>query len=359
MMELLYTFLTIFVPIFITFLFFCRNENISIWFIIVISILKVIHLIIISLILSENFYKNNIIWTDNIYQLIHSLPINPIKIISKNDDDFILETFNNLIYTTKRTIVFNKKCLNNFFVKEDDCPITDIILENNQVNSNNNYKEVEINTNLYLYYTKNNKNEKLYFNNDLNLNIYELKNNIFNFSQYNKNEQLKEKEISNVIKNLKYYADFSDWICLSLFLISFVLSIINLRCFNGFHFVSLVVETTLFIFYLIRFFKFIDLKNVFIKYKDFILYQYEYNDSKKYFPNKYFNIDSFAASVQINAIFILILYTPVFEKCLIKNEFLDKYIDRGSYYIFSIIFNVVILITNIIYLVKMFDNSKN
>ena len=151
MMELLYTFLNIFVPIFITFLFFRGNENISIWFIIIIFILKVMHLIIISLILSENFYKNNIIWTDNDYQLIHSLPINPIKIISKNDDDFILETFNNLIYTTKRTIVFNKKCLNNFFVKEDDCPITDIILENNQVNSNNNYKEVEINTNLYLY----------------------------------------------------------------------------------------------------------------------------------------------------------------------------------------------------------------
>ena len=86
---------------------------------------------------------------------------------------------------------------------------------------------------------------------------------------------------------------------------------------------SLVIEIALFILYLTRFIKFIDLKNVFIKYKDFILQQYEYNSSKEYFPNKFFNIDSFAVALQINILLILILYTPMFENCLIKSRYLN------------------------------------
>ena len=55
--------------------------------------------------------------------------------------------------------------------------------------------------------------------------------------------------------------------------------------------------------------------NIFFKH-------YEYNSSKEYFPNKYFNIDSFAVALQINILLILILYPPMFENCLIKSRYL-------------------------------------
>ena len=263
MIELLFTFLTIFIPIIITFMLCRKNEDyINIWFIVVFFILQIFHLVIVSLILSKYFYKNIIIWTDNDYQYIHSLPINPIKTINKTDYGLESEIFNNLKYSTKKTIIFYKRCLDNFYIKEDDCPITDIILEDNKINHPN-YHELEINNGSYLYYSNNDKNEKLYFNNDSN--IYHLNNNnIFIFNEYNEKEKLKEKEkeISNAIKNLKYFADYSDWICLSFFLISFALTFITVCGLSSSHFMSLVVEIALFILYLIRFIKFIDLKNV-------------------------------------------------------------------------------------------------
>lgn len=62
--------------------------------------------------------------------------------------------------------------------------------------------------------------------------------------------------------------------------------------------------------------KFLELKNVFIKYKDFIINQYEYNSTNEFFPNKYFNTDSFSLALQINILLIIIIYSPFFEKCL-------------------------------------------
>ena len=358
MIELLFTFLTIFIPIIITFML-CRGKNedyIYIWFTVVFFILQVFHLVIVSLILSKYYYKNIIIWTDNDYQYIHSLPINPIKTINKTDYGLESEIFNNLKYSTKKTIIFYKRCLDNFYIKEDDCPITDIILEDNKINHPN-YHELEINNDSYLYYSNNDKNEKLYFNNDSN--IYHLNNNnIFIFNEYNEKEKLKEKEISNAIKNLKYFADYSDWLCLSFFLISFALTFINMFGLSRFYFMSLVIEIALFILYLIRFIKFIDLKNVFIKYKDFILQQYEYNSSKEYFPNKFFNIDSFAVALQINILLILILYTPMFENCLIKSRYLNKHFSNNYYFAFSVVFISIVLITNIIYSVNLYNNYK-
>ena len=80
MIELLFTFLTIFIPIIITFMLCRKNEDyINIWFIVVFFILQIFHLVIVSLILSKYFYKNIIIWTDNDYQYIHSLRLYFIK----------------------------------------------------------------------------------------------------------------------------------------------------------------------------------------------------------------------------------------------------------------------------------------
>ena len=110
MIELLFTFLTIFIPIIITFML-CRGKNadyIYIWFTVVFFILQVFHLVIVSLILSKYYYKNIIIWTDNDYQYIHSLPINPIKTINKTDYGLESEIFNNLKYSTKKRLYFIK-----------------------------------------------------------------------------------------------------------------------------------------------------------------------------------------------------------------------------------------------------------
>jgi hypothetical protein len=101
------------------------------------------------------------------------------------------------------------------------------------------------------------------------------------------------------------------------------------------------------------------LKNVFNKNKEFISSQYEYYySSNDYFPHKYFNIDSFSLALQINIILILILYSQIFEGCLIKHKYLNELKDdiEKSYYLYSAIFSSVLLYTTIIYLVKLNDN---
>ena len=298
--ELFLTFIIIFVPIFISFIIICRKDKdiVWIWFLIIFIFFHVFHLIVLSLLLSNNFYKKSIIWKNNDYQYIHSLPINPCKNISINSG-INVESFINLKYTIKKTNVFDKECLNNFFIKEDDCPITEIIFDNNSKNDYSNYKEIKLNNSLDLYYSNDNKNGNLYFynfNNDSNINMnnlfINLSNTIFNFTDYNEKEIIKEKKIIKVIKDLKYYSDYSDLICLSLFFLSTTFLMSNLVLYSNFNqVINIIIQIILLILYIIRYIKFINLKNIFNKNKDFILNQYENNDTSGYFPNKYFNID--------------------------------------------------------------------
>ena len=51
---------------------------------------------------------------------------------------------------------------------------------------------------------------------------------MFNFNEFNKEEKIKEEEVIDAIKELKYYVDYSDYICLSLFFISVLIMIFNL-----------------------------------------------------------------------------------------------------------------------------------
>ena len=218
-----------------------------------------------------------------------------------------------MIYSLNTTIDFSKECFQNFFVKDDsDCPSS------------------------YL------------------LNSYE-----FNLTKYNEDEIIKENEIMRVINNLKYYSDYSDIICLSLFFISITLIIlISVYYSILFFIINMLLEIAIFLLYLFRYIKFIDLKNVFDKYKDFILEQYKYNSSNEYFPHKFFNIDGFSVALIITYIIILILYSPLFEECLIKYEYLNKDMDGKKYILFSHIFCEIVLFTTLIYLVKLRDNHK-
>ena len=190
-MEFLVTFVILFVPIFFSFMLFRTKEGdcVYCYFIFIFIFLHVFHIIVLSILLSENFYKETIIWKNGDYQYIHSLKINPIKNININGvDNIILEDFIDLKYTLKKTNIFNKECLNNFFLKEDNCPITDIVSFTEQRSDYENYTEIKINNNLYLYYTKNFINGNLYTKNDLN-NITNLPNKMFNFNEFNKEEK--------------------------------------------------------------------------------------------------------------------------------------------------------------------------
>ena len=355
-MELLVTFVIIFVPIFLSFMCFRTKEKDYIfgYFIFIFIFLHVFHIIVLSILLSENFYKDTIIWKNGDYQYIHSLYINPVKNININEEnDIISEDFINLKYTLKKTNIFNKECLKGFFIKEDDCPITDIVSYTEQRNDYKNYTEIKINNNLYLYYSKNFINGTLYSKNDLN-NITDLPNNVFNFNEFNKEEKSKEEEVIDAIKDLKYYADYSELICLSLFFVSLFVMIINLIYYsNLYQIINIMIQIILFIFYLIRYIKFIHLKNVFDKYKDFISIQYKNSDSYEYFPEKYFNIDSFALALQINILIIIILYSEIFEGCFIKYDYLRKEINNEIY---SMIFCLTLLYTTMIYLIKLLEN---
>ena len=323
-MELFVTFIVLFVPIFLSFLCFRTKDGDYVfgWFLFIFIFVYVFHLIILSILLSDNFYKNTIIWKNGDYQYIHSLNKNPIKNINISDNnDIILEDFIDLKYTLQKTNIFLKECLNNFFIKEDNCPITDIASFTAQRNEYSSYTEIKINNNLYLYYSKNKINGSLYLKNDLN-NINNIQNNTFDLNKFNEEEKIKEREVKDAIKNLKSFVDYSDYICLSLFFLSLALMIMNIVLYsNLYNIINIIIQIILFIFYLIRYIKFIHLKNIFDKYKDFISIQYENNDSNDYFPNKYFNADSFALALQINILILTILNSEIFEGCLIKEKY--------------------------------------
>ena len=357
-MELFLTFIVIFIPIFLVFMCFRTKDGEYVygWFIFIFIFLHVFHLIIISLLLSKNYYKKSILWINNDYQYIHLLPINPIKGINTTDNEINSEDFINLKYTLEKTNVFYKECLKNFYIKDDNCPITDINLSKVHINPDPSYKEVKINNTLFLYYTNKKINGTLYFDNDLNLN--DLSHNIFDLNKYNEEEKIKEKKVTKAIKNLKYYIDYSDFICLNLIILSLSLTILNFCYQNLFQIINIILQIIIFIFYLFRYIKFIGLKSAFTKYKDFILLQYENSDSYEYFPNKYFNIDSFAIAIQINILIFIILYSKIFEGCFIKDSFLkDKSFDKEKNTISIIIFCSVLTINIIIYLVNMLTNS--
>ena len=358
-MELFLTFIVIFIPIFLVFMCFRTKDGEYVygWFIFIFIFLHVFHLIIISLLLSKNYYKKSILWINNDYQYIHLLPINPIIGINTTYNKINSEDFINLKYTLEKTNVFYKECLKNFYIKDDNCPITDINLSKVHINPDPSYKEVKINNTLFLYYTNKKINGTLFFNNDLNLN--DLSHNIFDLNKFNEEEKTKEKKVTKAIKNLKYYIDYSDFICLSLFFLSIALMIINFWYKDLFQFINIILQIVIFIFYLIRYIKFIDLKKTFTKYKNFILLQYENNDSYEYFPNKYFNIDSFAIALQINILLFIILYSRIFENCFIKDKYLKEDSRNEEHYTICIIICCLVLIIpgNIIYLTNLISNS--
>ena len=321
MLELFFTTLTIFGSFEIIFFIPYISHELRFIFI-------VVQLILCFVLFSNNYYKKHSLWKEQEFQPIHKLPYSPLVNISYRYpdsysiyyDDFIYIK-GSKIYSINQTNDFSKECFQNFFINEfGECPITDIIVEDKQIDSYKDYVEVKVG-NYYLYYSNNKKfGAKLFTEKNLTYNLNgNLLSNFKTEFNYITLEIIKKKELnklSNPLKSLKNYSKFSDFICLTLILFSiyfYWIEPLNDNNFNRIKIANLVLEIITFILYLVRYILFIKVKKFFFENEG--IYNIEENNiselSEKYFPKFYFNIDSFPVAISIN-IFIFYLIHKFF-----------------------------------------------
>lgn len=133
-------------------------------------------------------------------------------------------------------------------------------------------------------------------------------------------------KLSNPIFEFKSYIKFCDLICLILIILSFLFTIIGYcaedKC-NLFEYTNALMQIFLFILYLIRFFKFIEVKKFFFANED--IYK---TDEESYFPHKMFNIDSFPLAFSLNYfVFIFFYYRFQNKKSCYYFDNVDEFID--------------------------------
>ena len=210
--------------------------------------------------------------------------------------------------------------------------LTDIIFEEKPSNIYQNF--IDINNNEYLYYTNQNKLGKLYksFN---YVDFKEKKEDVLSHEEIDKIARKEFNKISNPILDFKYFIQFFDTICPMLIITSLCFSFFEhaddlklgvLRVLN------ILLQLIILIIYIIRFNKFIEVKNFLFDNED--IYK---NDT--YFPHKVFNIDSFPLALSINIFIINTLYIafPNHELCLkVSKNFLS--FERETIIYFYIIF---------------------
>ena len=304
----------------------------------VISII-ISQLIISFILLSNNFYKNHILYKGQKFQIIQQLDFYPIKSLYKtyyengefNDINF--DTIKTNKFSLIKSNRYSKQCLENYFIESNEaCPITDIIFEKNMNDVYQNY--IQIDDSEYLYYTNENKLGKLY----KSFNYSEFKENkkdIFVFDEILRKEYNK---ISNPIIDFKYFITFYDIICLTLIIISLFYSFSSfcnkLNCNEFFNFSNMFIQLIILVIYSIRFFKFIEIKK-------FLLENEDIYERKSYFPNKVFNIDSFPFALSLN-IFIFYLLYIIFPKKINCCEF-DNYQLKFDEYDLSYIIYLYLL----------------
>ena len=158
MLEIFLTTLTIFL-FFLPLFYFCGTFKIMKY------LLFILQLTFCIIFLSDDsYYKKHVLWKEEKQSNYHNLSLYPINsIIPKYDNGTFKEldvkdhTFK---YSCKKIGNFTNECLDDYFVNTEECPITDIIIEDKKTNHIN-YTEIKINDEKYLYFTKNNKHVKL------------------------------------------------------------------------------------------------------------------------------------------------------------------------------------------------------
>ena len=120
----------------------------------------------------------------------------------------------NLSFSTIQDSSYNNECIENYFISANECPITDIIIVNKKKDNHDNYKEIKINDNKYLYYTTEKKKDgKLYKYlidkmsiDDLNFESY------FNLTTTNRIKRIDEDRAKNLFSNFLNFIYYGDLI---------------------------------------------------------------------------------------------------------------------------------------------------
>lgn len=318
MLELFITTLTLFLFFMILFYFLPHFKEMQ-------YILLTFQFIICFILFSRNFYHKHILWHEKEPKNSRTLSFRPIKdLIPVYREDtffyFSISPFYDNHYSLKKTNIESNECLKDFFIQYNSCPITDIIVENKQV-IHENYTEIKVEDNKYIYFTKENKNGRLYI---YNLNRTEDLNfkSTFNHESIDKIKKLEEDIFLNPLLDLKYYIKYSDFVCLSLLIFYLCYSFLERWENRGFHFIkiyNILIQIALLEVYLIRYVKFRKVKTFFTEN------EYYYKDRNEenvkdgyYFPNKFFNIDSFPLAIIINMLLINLLYVLIPDKYHVK-----------------------------------------
>ena len=301
MIELLYSFLITFIIIFPTFFIF-NSFKIPKFYINYYQ-----YNCFILFVIKKIFFSSNIIGK---YELIHEVPFNPIiniTILNITEPNSInLEFLNDRTYSLVKQGKYSRECLSNYYIDEfHECPITDIILENNKSFIHEGYIELKLSNGKYLYYTNKNKSGLLYeeISDSLNdNNTFEMKYNFYTSEKFREIKLEEDSKFSNPFVKYNYFTRYSHCFLAvaSIFFSSYVfVEIDNPRLFDSFKIISHISELIAFI---------LQLKGLILleKVRPFSFNKNYYESPQDY--RKLFKVDCFMLSIQICKIIMEILY---------------------------------------------------
>ena len=301
---------------------------------------NIFQILLFFLLYADIFYKKNELWKNpEVYQQFHKTefyPIINIKAIYSSDGMFKNFKYKKSdgLFSILNKDIYNKECIENYFIKEDnECPITDIIIEKQKKDIYQGYIELKVSDEMYIYYTNEKKLDgKLYEyafisnGNCSNENVFKINNNCFqiyfysNFDYLNSTSIKKKEEInfSNPFKKLKDFCKYSDVICLSFLIISFIYTLnepYKNKKFNYFKIISLFLLLIVAILFLVRYIKFIKIKKFYNDNESTYKKDKNNDDEDSYFPRKVFNLDSIPFSMSFCSLIILLVYFITPDKC--------------------------------------------
>ena len=302
MLEFLFATIFVFIPFFLLFLAIIPS------FKYMKMIMIIIQLIFSFALVSKILYKKHSLYSAPNVQYIQNRDLFPIKSLYKIENaggefhSVSYVTMDNNKFSLIQTDKYSTQCLEHYFIKKDEvCPITDIKFDNKSSNIYNDY--IQKNDNEYFYYTNQNKLGKLY--KSFNYSEFEQrKKDSFTNDELNKIARKEFDKISNPILDFKYFIKFFDVICIFLIITSLFFSLFeyadDLKC-GVVRIFNLFLQLIILIIYIIRYSKFIKVKQFLIDNKD--IYN---NDS--YYPNKFINFDSVPLAISISIFIINTLY---------------------------------------------------
>ena len=256
MLEL---FLTFIILSFLFFFSFLYNANIAKFIILICEIIT-------GIILFTNYgFKKHKIWKsyENVY--INKFPH---ELINDFEDDGKVMTIGR--YSIKSIKNYDKKCAEKIFVPiNESCPITQILIDDNDNYEDFSGKIYVMKYNKFLLYNRDNKTDTFYYYNgsysdDLDINNINKFNLDINYTEID----LNSNKTLNIVKKLKEYDKYTNLIIFSLLIFYLFYLLIEIWCdliFYGFKPVNLLIQIIILSLYIIRYIKYKQLKMLFMK----------------------------------------------------------------------------------------------